>query len=480
MAGGTFTQTNKKRPGAYINIKAPTTAVPSADTTRGVVFFVGGNYLGWGATGIVTLNSASDFQKLLGVDLTSDLPGLTVNPTQGGAEISVDQKQIAMLHGLRETIKAASKVLFYNINTGEKAALAENAWPWVFTAKYPGERGNTIQVGVAKDASVDGQFIVTTYFGTVAVDRQTVTAASQLLSNDYVDVTVSADGSIDDGAALLDAFDAASTKSLTGGTTDTSADIDTDSLIASMEVQEFNTVVAAGQEPTATIHALIASTVERLRDDEGQKVTAVIPDGTTVDADYEGLIVVANGVTLEDGTVLSASEAAGWVAGAEAAAAVNQSLTYAEYPNAIDVTPRYDDESTIAGLNAGKLMFTVRRDGTVVIEQDINSLHTFTSDKSSSLSKNRVMRVLDELAQNTKDTFESSFIGKINNDTTGRDLFKANRIQYINTLVNSGAVQAFDNDDITVDPGDELDQVIVTLGVQPIDAMEKLYMTVTI
>jgi hypothetical protein len=168
------------------------------------------------------------------------------------------------------------------------------------------------------------------------------------------------------------------------------------------------------------------------------------------------------------------------VAGAEAAAAVNESLTYAEYPNAVDVNGRLNNEDTIAALDQGKLLFTLRNNGTVVIEQDINSLHTYSANKSNSLSKNRVLRVLDDIAQNTKDTFETMFIGKVNNDGTGRDLFKANRIEYLNSLTNAGAIQAFDAEDISVQAGNDFDQVIVDLAVQPVDAMEKLYMTVTV
>jgi hypothetical protein len=480
MAGGTFTTYSKRRPGAYINVDAPQKNVASAETTRGVVFFVGGSGLGWGANGIIKLSAASNFRKLIGVDPYADLAAVSVKAGSDSATVTVDAKLQAVLTGLRETLKSAQTVLYYNINSGDKAVYTDDKLPWSFAAKYAGTRGNDIKVGIVKSPLADGKLTVTTYFGSTQVDKQSVSKASELVSNDYVDVTVTTAAAADDGLALIAAIDASTTPSLAGGSTDAAAEVDTDELIKAMEVQEFNTVVAAGQDDTAQVHQLLATTAVRLRDEEGQKVVAVIPDGTDADTNSEGVIVVANAVTLADGTQLTLSQTAGWVAGAEAAAGTNESLTYTEYPDAIDVGTRFTNEDTISALEAGKLLFTVRRDGSVVIEDDINSLHTFNANQSQSLSKNRVIRVIDDIANNTKGTFESNFVGKINNDATGRDLFKANRISYLNSLVNNGSIQAFAADDITVAAGDDLDQIVVNLAIQPIDAMEKLYMTVRI
>ena len=43
-----------------------------------------------------------------------------------------------------------------------------------------------------------------------------------------------------------------------------------------------------------------------------------------------------------------------------------------------------------------------------------------------------------------------------------------------------GAVQNFETDDVQVSQGTELDSVVVDLVVQPVDSMEKLYMTVNV
>lgn len=481
MAGGTFTTMSKKRPGAYININAPQKSVGSSDATSGVVFFIGGVGTGWGKNGVIKLNAGSNFKQAIGVDPYSDLAGVNASSTEDGATVSVDAQLASTMIGLRETLKAAQTVLFYNVNSGAKATLTDETLPWSITAKYPGTRGNDVRISVTKNAALSegpASVTVTTYFGTQQVDSQSVAKASALASNNYADFAVTEAATKDDGVALLAAITSSTTKSLTGGTTDESATADTDTLINAMETQDFNTMVAAGQADDAGIHTLLVTTATRLCEEEGQKVTAVVP--ATIGADSEHVIAVANAVILSDGTELTVSQTCGWVAGIEAAADVNQSLTYTAYPDAVDVAKRLTNDETEDALSNGQLLFTVRHDGSVVIEQDINSLHNFTASKSADLSKNRVMRVLNDIANNTKDTFEANFIGKVNNDATGRDLFKANRVEYLTQLASIGAIQPFEVDDITVAAGDELDQVVVTLGIQPVDAMEKLYMTVTI
>lgn len=479
MAGGTFIKHDKRRPGAYINVKAPNRK-GGVTGSRGVVFFVGGNVLGWGPNGIITLSPDSDFKQLLGVDLDADLFGVTSEATADGAVVKIDEKKKGVLTALHETLKGALKVLYYNINVGKTAEFKDDKLPWDFKALYPGETGNQITVGVSPNPAKAGTVIVTTYFGTEAVNKQTVKTASQLKGTEYTAVSVTDAAKADDGKALITGLTNGITSPLAGGTTDTTSEVDADALINTLETQQFAILTAAGYADDAPIHALLANTVKRLREEAGQKVQVVVPDTAGSDYDYEGVIVVANGVVLSDGTQLSATEAAGYIAGVESAVPLNQSLTYAVYPSASDVIGRLNNEDTILALNDGKLLFTPRNDGSVVIEQDINSFHNFTQDKRSDLAKNRVIRVLDDIAQNTKDTFETAFIGKITNNGAGRDLFKSNRVEYLNGLVTSGALGAFDAADISVDPGEDLDTVVVNLAVTPADAMEKLYMTVTV
>jgi len=179
-----------------------------------------------------------------------------------------------------------------------------------------------------------------------------------------------------------------------------------------------------------------------------------------------------------DGSILTATQAAGWFAGASSAADAGTSLTYTFYPDAINAAPKRTNEQTVNALNAGQIVFTTLRNGSVTVEQDINSLVSITDDKPNAFQKNRVIRTLDTIATNTMETFQSQFLGKINNDSTGRSLFKANRVSYLKDLSDSTVIQPVDATDLSVEPGEDRDSIFVTLGVTPIDAMEKLYMTI--
>src|SRR5699024_6530593 len=136
-----------------------------------------------------------------------------------------------------------------------------------------------------------------------------------------------------------------------------------------------------------------AAFVKRLRDEEGKKCQLVVAG---YKGDNEAIINVKNGVILSDGKRIDAVQATAWVAGAEASAGVATSLTYKKYDGAVDVTQRFLNTEIIAALNAGEFLFTEKR-GEAVVEQDINSLTSFTSEKGKSFSKNRVLRVLDDI-----------------------------------------------------------------------------------
>jgi Phage tail sheath protein. len=457
---GTWTTQNKRRPGAYINTVGA--SQPKADTSLGRTLLVSDVTLNWGSKGIIELNSNSDFKALLGEPL---------NTPELGA--------------LRETLKGALTVLFLNNNDGDKAKIANDALPWIFTAKYPGTKGNDIHVSVVKDPNDATRITVSTIYGTEVVDQQVIrtTTASGLKSNEYIDVVNISDTvpGVDDKPSTnkLDSLANSTTYDLAGGTTKP-VEI-TDLLNDVLETAQFNVVTAAGFEPKNNIHQLIATAVQRLRDEEGYKVRAVVPvyEGG-YDYNYEGVSVVANGVVLQDGTQIDTTTAAGYFAGISSATDSSKSLTYSEYPGAVSTNPSLNNESTIKALNDGLIVFTAKRGGRVVIEQDINSLTTFSDKKPKDFSKNRIIRTLDQIATESEEAFEDMFIGKVNNDSTGRDLFKANRVSYMSNLMKAGIIADFDSSDLTVEPGNDKDSILVNVAVTPVDSMEKLYMTIVV
>ncbi|MFC6546157.1 phage tail sheath C-terminal domain-containing protein [Cohnella cellulosilytica] len=115
------------------------------------------------------------------------------------------------------------------------------------------------------------------------------------------------------------------------------------------------------------------------------------------------------------------------------------------------------------------------------MEQDINSLTTFTPDKGKAFSKNRVIRVLDGINNDFVRIFSQFYIGKVSNNADGRNLLRAECVNYLTSLQNINAIQNFDSQtDISVAAGNDVDAVLIEADIQPVDSIEKIYMTITV
>jgi len=433
MAGGTWTTQNKVRPGAYVN----TTSNGGVGTSEST-------------SGVTTIPIALDFgpeKQVVSITAASDL-------TKLGYDLGSEK-----LLALKEALKRATTVLLYRVGSGAKATITEG--PVTISALYGGSRGNDISVVAAANVNTTGYFDVTTYMAGSAVDTQTVARFEELAANDIVSFS---------GEGDVTAF----TATLAGGSDTAATANDYMTYFDAVQVYEFNTMALPVEDEAIKVAG--ASFIKRMRDDEGKKCQLVV---AKYNADHEAVINVKNGVILTDGTVISAEMATAWVAGATAAAGVATSLTYSVYDGAVDVTERYLNSDIIAALQTGEFLFIEKR-GEVVVEQDINSLHTFSTDKGKDFAKNRVLRVLDDIANNAKKTFEDNYIGKVNNDVDGRELFKADRVAYFDNLLAQGAITEFAADDIAIAAGNDKDSVYMEVAVQPIDAMEKLYMLVNV
>ncbi|MFC3802712.1 phage tail sheath family protein [Cohnella sp. GCM10012308] len=436
MAGGTYTVMNKVRPGVYINFVSEGSAATLGDRGTAAI----GLTLPWGASKtIVTLEAGEDPSTKLGYDITGS-PLLLV----------------------REALKRAKTLLVFRLNTGTKATVTSGNL--TATARYGGVRGNDLSIAIAVNVDDNSKYDVSTLLSGTVVNKQTVASIAGLVSNNWIDWS---------GTGALAASAGAP---LTGGADGTVVNGDHTDFLNAVELQDFQTVAYAGTD--STLKGVYAAFARRLRDDEGRKIQVVVENYPS--ADFEGVISVKNGVKLDDGTTLTAGQATAWVAGATAAAAANLSLTYTAYDGAVDAGTRFTNAQTIAALQNGELVFTARAGG-VVVEQDINSFHSFSPTKSRLFAKNRTLRVLDGLANDWKNTFEAAYIGKVGNDDAGRALFRKDCVKIVTAYQGIGAIQNFDPlTDISVVQGDDADSVVVTAAIQPVDAIEKIYMKVQV
>ncbi|MNO22872.1 Phage tail sheath protein [compost metagenome] len=437
MAGGTWTTQNKVRPGVYVNVETSGGALGTVGS-RGITSLA--ITLPWGAAKVITpIIAGEDTFKTLGYDITA--PELLL---------------------VREAFKRARTVLLYKLDEGVKATVTIGAL--VPTAKYGGTRGNDLKVVVQTTIDDSSKFDVKTLLDNAVVETQVVANIAGLKSNDWI---------VWGGTGALTASAGAP---LVGGANGTVTNADHTAYLAALELYDFQTVALTSTDNA--LKAVYAAFVRRLRESEGKKVQAVLENYPV--ADFEGVISVKNGVVLSDGTTLTAAQATAWVAGASAAAEMNESLTYSAYDDAVDVAPRYTNSQIEAALKAGEFLFTpsVNR---AVVEQDINTFLSYTPTKGKQLHKNRVLRVLDGIANDLKRIFESFYIGKVSNNVDGRALFRKEAVIYLDNLQGISAIQNFDaQTDITVLPGVESDAIYVEANIQPVDSIEKVYMKVQV
>ena len=245
--------------------------------------------------------------------------------------------------------------------------------------------------------------------------------------------------------------------------------------LSTIEAYDFDILIYDGTDST-TLTAM-QSFVERMANENGQYCQLVAAEMTNPNSRF--VINNETGVTLSDGTELTAQQVCWWLGGAQAGAQYNQSLTYAAYPDAVAVDPVLTNSQIIAAINAGQIVL-IAENGQVKIETDINSLTTFTPEIGKVYRKNRVMRLCNTIANDIYQQFAANYIGIVNNNEAGRSQFRAAIVGYMVNLQGEQAIQNFSSDDVEVLPGNDIDSIVVNLAIQAVDSVEKIYMTVTV
>ena len=90
------------------------------------------------------------------------------------------------------------------------------------------------------------------------------------------------------------------------------------------------------------------------------------------------------------------------------------------------------------------------------------------------------MRVLNQYCNDVYEQCSEYYIGGTNNNATGRSLLKGWIVGYLNELQANGGIKNFVADDVTVAEGNDTDAVVIMAYIQPVDSIEKIYMTVPV
>ena len=343
MPGGTWTSQNKVRPGVYIRFTS-TQGLGLTVGERGVVAIC--EPMSWGPVGSVqTVEAGADTTPFCGYDITSPNARFL--------------QQIFL--GTNRTA-GANKVLLYRPSASGSAQAKATAGVLTATALYPGVRGNAISIVITEEADEE-TFTVTTVVDGSAVDEQTgIAVVSDLEPNAWVSWS---------GTGAVTATAGTDLSGGSDGTVETAA---YSAFLGVIEPYQFDILIYDGGD--ATVQAAMTSFVQRMNEENGQYCQLVAANLTNPDSRY--VVNVMSPVTLSDGTELTAQQVCWWVGGAEAGAMYNESLTNATYPNAVSTT-MMTNAQYIAALNAGQLVLSADN-GRVYVEQDINSLVTYTTD----------------------------------------------------------------------------------------------------
>lgn len=456
MAGGTWTTQNKVRPGAYINVKSQALNSIAINETGTVTMPV---VVGWGPE-----------DKLVEVTAITN-----IYDTYG---ISYDDPSV---RPIALALDGANKVVTYRLNQGGVAARSDSSLSEItLTAKYTGEHGNKISITVNPSNLNEGEFELKVIYDGSPSETFYFNKWNELngIESKYLIFSGGTD----------EAPTGSKTATLASGTNGTIAAGNFQKYLQLVDDVDFNVMalgnVAEDQASTFEgFYGLASAYIRRRRDEYGNKSVLVVYQYPG-NPDSEYIISIWNSVEFPDGSSMSPLDMSGWVAGASAGSAPNESLTYSVFSAAgkahpVDENTPLTNENISEALSKGLFVFTNKRNE-VIVEQDINTLHTFTTEKNQEFRKNRVMRVIDFICNDSKQSFEDNFIGQVTNNVEGRELFKSDRVRAFNLLQDEGAIQNFLPDDITVSAGEQKDSVLMEAWVQPTDAMEKLYMSVVV
>lgn len=341
------------------------------------------------------------------------------------------------------------------------------------TAMYGGERGNDLSFDCV--ANEDGGYDVTVYLDNSAVEEfEGLNTVGDLIAagSSWITFKGSAEAELSDFSAI----------SLTGGTSGTTNTIDITSFLDASEAIHWNTMAfPLDSKENSSLMTAVVSKIKYLREDVGKYRKAVLANYAP---DYEGIINVSNGYVLSDGTVVDATMATAWVAGADAGADCITSNTYKPVEDAADIYGLLSHTEAVAAIKAGKFFFSFNESNEVVVEYDINSLVSFARQrKAKSWRKNRVLRVMDSFGESVQLNFPPN---RFDNDDDGWNAMEGIgktilKLYGLKSEGGVGAIRGIDYDkDFLVDREESHgDEVFVNVGIQPVDSAEKFYFTVT-
>lgn len=432
LGGGSFTTQNKEMPGAYINFVSAASASASL-SDRGTATMP--LELDWGREGEIFEVSNEDFQKR-----SMEIFGYAYDHDK--------------MKGLRDLFLGANLLYAYRLN--DNGTKAENDFA---AARYSGIRGNDLKLVVQTNADDIAKLDVITYLDLFEVDRQTVRTAAELKENAYVIFKKDAELAV--SASLP----------LSGGTNGTINGTAHSAYLEKAESYTYNAMgIVAADETTKKMYAAFN---KRMRDELGIKFQLVLYN---LPADCMGVINVKNKVT-DDGW--NEAGLVYWVTGAECGCPVNKSCQNKKYDGSFHVYADFTQNQLKQSIKDGEFVLHKVNSDIRVLE-DINSMVTVTDNCGDIFKDNQTIRVIDQLGNDDAVLFNTKYLGAVPNDASGRVSLWSDLVKIRQQLQDLGAIENFSDSDVAIEPGKNKKSVVVSGNITVVNAMSKLYMTVTV
>ena len=324
-------------------------------------------------------------------------------------------------------------------------------------AKYTGTRGNDIKIAVYSDPDDSSYKNVYTYVGTTIVDTQRVKSMVELRNNNFV--VWKSDATLTNTASMP----------MTGGTNGATTGQAVQSFLDDISGYSFNAITVISDNES--INQLVAEYTKRMRDTIGKKFQSIVHNYF---ADYEGVINIDPYAVSEEDYLV-----AYWVAGAVAGCEINESLTNKVYDGEIEIDSLYTQSQLENKIKSGEFVFH-RVGDKIRVLKDINSFVSVTTEKGKMFQNNQTVRICDQIASDVAVLFEEYYMGKVPNDTSGRNSLWSDLVKYHEKLVNIRALDEFDEEAISVEMGESKNSVVIYEKICPVNSMEQLYMKVTL
>lgn len=358
---------------------------------------------------------------------------------------------------LLQALKNVNKVIIVRADEGgskSTATLGSDA-PLTAVARYSGTAGNNIAIAIRVEGT---SRVVETYMSGRLKDTQVINTFDDLQDNEFVEFS---------GNGTPDATELTY---LTGGTNGT---VGTPDVFGLLGLYEYDVLYSTVTIPN--IEELV-----RKERESGHLVQALVPYDESNPYDYEGIIQFAEQSFFDEKGVDITEGVRFYIAGVLAGASIDESATFHPIEFVKDVTP----SNTVQELEQlklnGVLFVRRRKNGDWVIEEDLNSLTTYTADRSSAYASNKVIRVLKVTHDWVIETFEGSYIGRGNTEVI-RDVFKSEIANLMSQYETRGVIQNFDaKTDIVVRVGNDPSTLLVDLFIQPVGVLTKLYMNIIV